>query len=62
MTGKEYHKLLGLQTHFRDRAREWKEDGEREANVTSKSSSDGKATAYATAAKDLEKLLEEMNS
>ena len=62
MTGKEYHKLLGLLTHFLARAREWKECSEREANVTSKSSDDGKAIAYATAAKDLEKLLEEMNS
>jgi len=62
MTGKEYHKLMGLVGHFRQRAKEWAEDRDRETNQMSKCMSDGKVTAYGQAADDVEKLLEEMNT
>jgi len=62
MTGKEYHKLMGLAQHFRQRAREWREDAEREGNSVSCKLSEGKGLAYDLAGQDVEKLLEEMNS
>ena len=66
MTGKEYHKLMGLAQHFRQRAKEWREDAKHEESDFSKDMSsklsEGKSLAYDLAGQDVEKLLEEMNS
>lgn len=62
MTGKELHRLNKVVEHFRQRAKEWGDDRDRETNQISRATSDGKETAYRMAGDDLEKVLEDMNS